>query len=102
MSVINSGLKRKDYSDHSSYSYSRIVPKTRPYYVLFFSGLQMCDTWCNVAMVHETAKHEYDKIEDAYLKALDCAVKAGSFHAQVSTVPVPSEGMQTLKSRGVE
>ena len=62
----------------------------------------MCDTWCNVAMVHETAKHEYDKIEDAYLKALDCAVKAGSFHAQVSTVPVPSEGMQTLKSRGVQ
>ena len=27
MSVINSGLKRKDYSDHSSYSYSGIGPK---------------------------------------------------------------------------
>ena len=30
MSVINSGPKRKDYSDHSSYSYSRIAPKTHP------------------------------------------------------------------------
>ena len=29
MSVINSGPKRKNYSDHSSYSYSRIGPKER-------------------------------------------------------------------------
>ena len=29
MSVINSGPKRKDYSDHSSYSYSGIGPKER-------------------------------------------------------------------------
>ena len=27
MSVINSGLKRKNYSDHSSYSFSGIGPK---------------------------------------------------------------------------
>ena len=29
MFVINSGPKRKDYSDHSSYSYSGIGPKER-------------------------------------------------------------------------
>ena len=29
MSVINSDPKRKNYSDHSSYSYSRIGPKER-------------------------------------------------------------------------
>ena len=29
MSVINSGPKRKNYSDHSSYSYSGIGPKER-------------------------------------------------------------------------
>ena len=29
MSVINSGPKRKNYSDHSNYSYSGIGPKER-------------------------------------------------------------------------
>ena len=31
MSVINSGPKRKDYSDHSSYSYPGIGPKERAF-----------------------------------------------------------------------
>ena len=30
MSVINSGPKRNNYSDHSSYSYSGIGPKNAP------------------------------------------------------------------------
>ena len=34
MSVINYGPKRKDYSDYSSYSYSRIGPKERALNVL--------------------------------------------------------------------
>ena len=37
MSVINSGPKRKDYSDHSSYSYSRIGPKERALNMLLLS-----------------------------------------------------------------
>jgi len=30
----------------------------------------MCDTWCNIAYVHEKAGHTYEEIKDAYIKAL--------------------------------
>ena len=30
----------------------------------------MCDTWCNIAYVHEKAGHTYNEIKDAYIKAL--------------------------------
>ena len=30
----------------------------------------MCDTWCNIAYVHEKAGHSYEEIKDAYVKAL--------------------------------
>ena len=38
MSVINSGPKRNNYSDHSSYSYSGIGPKERTFNKPSFMG----------------------------------------------------------------
>lgn len=39
--------------------------------------LQKCDTWCNIAYVHEKAGHDYEEIKDAYIKALAYAEQSG-------------------------
>ena len=41
MSVINSGPKRKNYSDHSSYSYSGIGPQKRVLRVILGFDLEV-------------------------------------------------------------
>ncbi|KAL9976144.1 hypothetical protein ACROYT_G013400 [Oculina patagonica] len=38
---------------------------------------EMCDTWCNIAYVHEKAGHDYEEIKDAYVKALAYAEQSG-------------------------
>ena len=45
--------------------------------------IQMCDTWCNIAYVHEKAGHDYEEIKDAYIKALACAEQSGKHQAVV-------------------
>ena len=34
---------------------------------------QACDTWCNIANVHELSGHDYQEVRDAYFKALEYA-----------------------------
>ena len=48
-----------------------------------FSLLQRCDTWCNIAYVHEKAGHGYEEIKDSYLKALGFAELSGRQQAVV-------------------
>lgn len=43
----------------------------------------MCETWCNIADVHEKAGHDYDDIKDSYLRALKFAELSGNQHAVV-------------------
>ena len=54
-----------------------VVALLRSYQVFFLSHLQKCDTWCNIAYVHEKAEHDYEEIEDAYMKALTYAEQSG-------------------------
>jgi len=42
---------------------------------------EMCETWCNIADVHEKAGHDYDDIKDSYLRALKFAELSGNQHA---------------------
>lgn len=46
----------------------------------------MCDTWCNIAYVHEKAGHEYDEIKDAYNRALGYAEQSGKLSSVVGFV----------------
>ena len=43
----------------------------------------MCETWCNIAYVHEKAGHDYDEIKDSYFKALKFAELSGKQQAEV-------------------
>ena len=53
---------------------------------LLNSSWQMCDTWCNIAYVHEKAGHEYDEIKDAYSRALEYAEQSGKLSSVVGFV----------------
>ncbi|EDO37052.1 predicted protein, partial [Nematostella vectensis] len=46
----------------------------------------MCDTWCNIAQVHEESKDCYEKVEQAYLNALESAKRAQRPHAQIGVL----------------
>jgi len=46
----------------------------------------MCDTWCNIAYVHEKAGHGYDEIKDAYNRALGYAEQSGKLSSVVGFV----------------
>ena len=46
----------------------------------------MCDTWCNIAYVHEKAGHEYDEIKDAYNRTLGYAEESGKLSSVVGFV----------------
>ncbi|XP_068698694.1 tonsoku-like protein isoform X1 [Montipora foliosa] len=44
---------------------------------------EMCETWCNIAYVHEKAGHDYDEIKDSYFKALKFAELSGKQQAEL-------------------
>ena len=46
----------------------------------------MCDTWCNIADVHEKAGHDYEQIKDAYIKALGYAEQSGKLSSVVGFI----------------
>ena len=47
----------------------------------------MCETWCNIAYVHEKAGHDYEEIRGSYLKALEFAGLSGRQQAAVG-IPI--------------
>ena len=58
MSVINSGLKRKDYSDHSSYSYSGIGPKKcTPSFTSEYELKKKREHWFNIERLIHFQRH---------------------------------------------
>ena len=63
--------------------------------IFSFSLLQRCDTWCNIAYVHEKAGHGYEEIEDCYLKALEFAQLSGNQQAVVGVCYQPVKNFCT-------